>query len=124
MKLRSAMALTVLLLAPMVRTPSAFAHAALESTTPAKGAIVSTYTKQVSMTFGEEILVLKGKNPNSISVTNPEGVIVSTGVAKVSGMKISELLKTPLITGKYLVKYRVVSADGHVVSGSYNFSVK
>jgi methionine-rich copper-binding protein CopC len=108
----------------MVRTPSAFAHAALESTTPAKGAIVSTYTKQVSMTFGEEILVLKGKNPNSISVTNPEGVIVSTGVAKVSGMKISELLKTPLITGKYLVKYRVVSADGHVVSGSYNFSVK
>ena len=122
--MRSALVLAVLLVAPVASAPSASAHAALESTTPAKGAVVGKNTKQVSMIFGEEILVIKGKYPNSISVTNPQGVIVSTGVATVSGMKISESLKTPLIAGKYLVKYRVVSADGHVVSGSYNFSVK
>jgi copper resistance protein C len=122
--MRSALVLMALLIAPVASAPSASAHAALESTTPAKGAIVGKYTKQVSMIFGEEILVLKGKYPNSISVTNPQGVIVSSGVAMVSGIKISESLQTPLIAGKYLVKYRVVSADGHVVSGSYNFSVK
>jgi methionine-rich copper-binding protein CopC len=122
--MRSALVLAVLLVAPVASAQSASAHAALESTTPAKGAVVGKNTKQVSMIFGEEILVIKGKYPNSISVTNPQGVIVSTGVATVSGMKISESLKTPLIAGKYLVKYRVVSADGHVVSGSYNFSVK
>ena len=124
MKIRSVLVVAVLLFAPLASAPSAFAHATLESTIPAKGAVVGKSTKQVSMIFGEEILVLKGKNPNSISVTNPQGAIVSTGVAMVSGMKISETLKTPLIAGKYLVKYRVVSADGHVVSGSYNFSVK
>ena len=122
--MRSALVLAVLLVAPVASAPSASAHAALESTTPAKGAAVGKNTKQVSMIFGEEILVIKGKYPNSISVTNPQGVIVSIGVATVSGMKISESLKTPLIAGKYLVKYRVVSADGHVVSGSYNFSVR
>jgi len=76
------------------------------------------------MLFGEEILVLTGKNPNTISVTNQRGTVVSTGVAVVSGMKIWQSLKTPLQAGRYTVKYRVVSADGHVVSGSYTFTVK
>ena len=124
MKIRSVLVVAVLLFAPLTSAPSAFAHAALESTIPAKGAVVGKSTKQVSLIFGEEILVLKGKNPNFISVINPQGAIVSTGIAMVSGMKISESLKTPLSAGKYLVKYRVVSADGHVVSGSYNFSVR
>lgn len=108
----------------LANTPSASAHAALESTNPAKSAVVNKATSQVSMIFGEAILVLKGKNPNSISVTNPQGKIVSTGRAKISGMQISEALKTPLSAGKYTVKYRVVSGDGHVVTGSYNFTVK
>ena len=115
---------TVLFLLPILDSPVAHAHAALESTVPAKGAIVSKTTSQVSMLFGEDILVIKGKNPNSISVTDSKGKKVSTGVAVVSGTKISNGLKSPLATGKYTVKYRVVSADGHVVSGSYTFTVK
>lgn len=115
---------TVLFLLPILDSPVAHAHAALESTVPAKGAIVSKTTSQVSMLFGEDILVIKGKNPNSISVTDSKGKKVSTGVAVVSGTKISNALKSPLAAGKYTVKYRVVSADGHVVSGSYTFTVK
>jgi methionine-rich copper-binding protein CopC len=124
MKLRSIVLVLVLLAAPIASAPSASAHAALESTTPAKGAVVGKYTKQVSMIFGEEILQIKGKSPNSISVIDSDGKFVSIGAVKVSGMKISESLKTPLIAGRYIVKYRVVSADGHVVTGSYNFTVK
>jgi methionine-rich copper-binding protein CopC len=74
--------------------------------------------------FGEDILVLKGKNPNSISVTNSKGISVNAGETKVSGTTFLEALKSPLASGKYKVSYRVVSADGHVVSGSYSFNVK
>ena len=124
MKMKIVLALSALISLPILNSTPAHAHAALESTVPAKGAIVSTSTNRVSMVFGEDILVLKGKNPNAIVVTNPRGAVVSTGVALVSGTKISEALKTPLQAGKYTVKYRVVSADGHVVSGSYTFTVK
>ena len=124
MKLRSGLIVAAILAAPVASASSAFAHAALESTIPAKGEIVGKSTKLIELVFGEEILVIKGKNPNSISVINPQGKLVSIGAAQVSGMKISEALKSPLIAGRYRVNYRVVSADGHVVSGSYNFSVK
>jgi len=124
MKLRSSLLVSALIFIPILNSPAAHAHAALESTVPAKGTIVSTSTNRVSMLFGEEILVLTGKNPNTISVTNQRGTVVSTGVAVVSGMKIWQSLKTPLQAGRYTVKYRVVSADGHVVSGSYTFTVK
>ena len=124
MKLRNSILVCVLIFIPILNSPAAQAHATLVRTFPTKGAIVLTSTNRVSMLFGEDILVIKGKNPNSISVTDSKGKKVSNGVAVVSGTKISNVLKTPLAAGKYTVKYRVVSADGHVVSGSYTFSVK
>jgi methionine-rich copper-binding protein CopC len=76
------------------------------------------------MHFGEDILVIKGKNPNSILVSDSRGKKVSFGSTTISGAKISSALEAPLSPGKYTVKYRVVSADGHVVAGSYTFTVK
>lgn len=105
-------------------SPSAEAHAALESTSPAKGATVSKNTRQVSMVFGENILVLKDKNPNSLVVTDAQGKKVNKGNSVISGTKISSALSYPLKMGKYTVRYRVVSEDGHVVSGTYTFIVK
>jgi methionine-rich copper-binding protein CopC len=124
MKMRILLAISALISLSILNPSSAQAHAALVSTFPTKAAIVPTSTSRVSMLFGEDILVIKGKNPNSISVTDSRGMKVSTGVAIVSGTKISNALTAPLTAGKYTVKYRVVSADGHVVSGSYTFTVK
>jgi methionine-rich copper-binding protein CopC len=42
----------------------------------------------------------------------------------ISGTRATAKIKQTLATGKYTVKYRVVSEDGHVVNGSYFFSVK
>jgi methionine-rich copper-binding protein CopC len=124
MRIRNVLAATSILLTLIASAPAASAHAALESTIPAKGAIVSASTNRITMLFGEDILVIKGQNPNSITVSDSRGKKVSTGRVKISGMKISVALKAPLKTGGYKVNYRVVSADGHVVTGSYNFSVK
>ena len=124
MKLRIVILACAVSFLPIFNSDSAFAHAALESTTPAKGAVVAQSTNKVMMQFGEELLVLEGKSPNSIIVSDSHGKKVSTGRVTVSGAKISNALKAPLNPGKYTVKYRVVSADGHVVSGSYSFTVK
>ena len=124
MKIRISLLLSALFFLPILNSPAAQAHAALESTVPAKGAIVAKTTNKVTMNFGEDILVIAGKNPNSIVVSDSRGKKVSFGVATISGAKISSALKAPLSSGKYTVKYRVVSADGHVVAGSYTFTVK
>jgi methionine-rich copper-binding protein CopC len=123
-KLRTLTFSAAVLALAYMNAPTASAHAALESTKPAKGSVVSKTTNQVLLQFGEEILVFEGRNPNSISVTDSHGKAVTSGDVVVAGSNISRSLKTPLATGKYLVKYRAVSADGHVVTGSYTFSVK
>ena len=124
MKMRATLFGSLLSAAVILNVPTASAHATLESTQPAKGAVVSKSTKVVSLQFGEEILVLKGKNPNSISVLNGQGKPVTSGDVIISGTQISRNLVAPLASGKYTVKYRVVSADGHVVNGSYTFAVR
>ena len=124
MKLRASLLASALIFIPILNSPTAHAHAALESTTPAQGAIVAKTTKMIVMYFAEDILVLQGKNPNSIVVSDSRGKKVSFGSATIVGAKITTALKVPLSPGKYTVKYRVVSADGHVVAGSYSFTVK
>jgi len=124
MKLRISLLSSALIFIPILNSPVAHAHAALESTIPAKGAIVAKTTKMIVMRFAEDILVLQGKKPNSILVTNSSGKKVSLGNVTIVGAKITTALKVPLSPGKHTVKYRVVSADGHVVAGSYSFTVK
>jgi methionine-rich copper-binding protein CopC len=124
MKLRISLLTSALIFIPILNSPVAHAHAALESTIPAKGAIVAKTTKMIVMRFAEDILVLQGKKPNSILVTNSSGKKVSLGNVTIVGAKITTALKVPLSPGKHTVKYRVVSADGHVVAGSYSFTVK
>lgn len=124
MKLRTLFLSGVLVILTIQNLPSASAHAALEKTIPSKGSVVSKYTNQVSLFFGEDLLTIADKNPNSISVLDSHAKLVSQAGATVSGSKISTALATPLKSGRYIVKYRVVSADGHVVSGTYGFTVK
>jgi len=124
MKLRISLLTSALIFIPILNSPVAHAHAALESTIPAKGAIVAKTTKMIVMRFAEDILVLQGKKPNSILVTNSSGKKISLGNVTIVGAKITTALKVPLSPGKHTVKYRVVSADGHVVAGSYSFTVK
>ena len=85
---------------------------------------MAPFVQQVRQTRSKDVLVLQGKKPNSILVTNSSGKKVSLGNVTIAGAKITTALKVPLSPGKHTVKYRVVSADGHVVAGSYSFTVK
>jgi len=102
----------------------ASAHAELVSSTPAADEILTMAPDQVTLTFGEKLLVISGKATNTVEVTNSQGEVLSSDPASVSGSEITTTLDSQrMVDDKYTVTYRVVSADGHPVKGSYFFSI-
>jgi hypothetical protein len=57
----------------------------------------------------------------AMTVVGPDGNLWSTGEPKVDGAIISVGVRPLGPSGTYTVNYRVTSADGHVVSGSWAF---
>ena len=109
----------------MVNTASiAEAHSTLVSSVPKSGTTLGVVPNLVTLAFNEKLLVIPGEQPNSLTVANSSGQSITTGPLKINGSKISITLKSKKSTGKFTVAYRVVSADGHPISGKYFFTVK
>jgi methionine-rich copper-binding protein CopC len=98
------------------------AHSSLVSSNPAANATVVDFPMDVTLTFNEELLVVGADNPNKVEVIDEMGNLVS-GVAVVNGANVSVPVGING-NGPYKVKYRVVSKDGHVVEGDYQFNVE
>jgi copper transport protein len=101
---------------------TASAHAVLESTTPARGAVVAREPAQVVFRFGEPV---EG-NFGAVRVYDVRGNRVDQGDAFHPGGRGPDLgvhLRPGLPDGTYTATYRVVSADGHIVSSGVTFSI-
>lgn len=100
----------------------ASAHASLVETDPGTGAIVDAAPTEVSLRFNESVapamrrFTVLAPNGGSVDVDKPQ--------RRDGGKTYAQRLKPDLARGTYVVTYRVVSADGHPVSGSFTFSVK
>ena len=98
--------------------PAASAHDELTGTTPKNGATVTSAPSSLELTFAEKPLAVG----NQISVKAPDGS-TSKATPKVDGSTVS----APFAghgDGAYTVTWRVVSSDGHPISGSYAFTLK
>ncbi|AWZ05315.1 MULTISPECIES: copper resistance CopC family protein [unclassified Streptomyces] len=100
--------------------PAASAHTDLTSSTPADGATLDALPPGIRLTFSDEMSQEYAK----VALTAPDGSPAGTGDPLVDGKSASLVVKPGLPSGKYTVGYRVVSADGHPVSGSYSFTVQ
>jgi copper transport protein len=119
-RVRNALALlvTLALLAPA----AASAHARLEGTDPPQGAVVKQEPGAVVFTFDEPV---EG-NFGAVRVYDAKGDRVDEGDAfhpGGDGPKLGVHLKPGLPDGSYTATYRVVSADGHIVSSGFVFSI-
>ena len=101
--------------------PSTFAHSELVSSNPSAQITIPRLPEQIELKFNEELLNLG--SGNSISITTPSGEDIGMGETTTAGTKISRLLNTTSEVGTFVVKYRVASADGHVLNGSYTFNL-
>jgi copper resistance protein C len=101
-------------------TPAS-AHNALVSSSPAENATVQDSPTKIELVFDKP--VQKGEGLNTVSVTGPEKTGWKTGDVDVSGNKATASLDELGPAGEYRVKYRIVSADGHPVTGEVLFEL-
>ena len=97
------------------------AHSELVSSNPSASANIQQLPEQIELEFNEELLNLG--SGNSISIMTPSGEDIGMGDASTEGAKINRLLNTTSETGQFQVTYRVASADGHVLNGSFTFNL-
>ncbi|MGH3674614.1 MAG: copper resistance CopC family protein [Mycobacterium sp.] len=95
----------------------ASAHATRIATVPAEGAALNQGPERVSATFSEALQPAFA----AMTVVGPDGNLWSTGDPRVEGAVISVGVRPLGPAGTYTVNYRVTSADGHAVSGSWSF---
>lgn len=96
----------------------AAAHNVLVSSDPAEDASLAVGPERVSMTFDQ---YLQSGQVNQIAVTGPDGTQWARGPVTVEGTTASVAVAPLGPAGRYVVGYRVLSADGHAVSGEIPF---
>ncbi|MCP9448168.1 MAG: copper resistance protein CopC [Nitrospira sp.] len=102
--------------------PSAHAHSKLVKSEPPQRAVLSKSPEHVRLWFNEEIegdyatLVVLDAAKHPVTDLKPH---VAQDDAKSIILPLPELQP-----GKYSVKFRVLSVDGHVVESSFDFVVK
>lgn len=98
----------------------AFAHTDLVTGSPAEAASESRPPQTIKLTFSDEMTSRYAK----VALTAPDGEPGAAGAPQVTGRTVTLPVKPGLPAGSYTVGYRVVSADGHPVTGSYRFTVE
>lgn len=95
------------------------AHDVLEGSEPAAGSTVATAPDEMVLTYSDTIQQVGGK----VSVTGPDGAVVAEGEPTVAGTVASLDLPDDLAPGQYTATWRVVSSDGHPISGTTAFTL-
>jgi methionine-rich copper-binding protein CopC len=120
MRTRSLLALIVSLLALGAPALPASAHSELLQSTPADGEQLAEAPTQIELVFGEGVqqqggaIVVKG--PDGTRYDRPGSFVTDENVATVQVTRATD-------AGEYTVVYRVMSADGHVVDGTFSYEV-
>ena len=104
---------------------TASAHTVLIASNPSANSTIFQLPKQITLTFGDPLLVFGKYAINSVQVTNSAGKRITSAISIVKGGVLSSLFKVKnVIEGKFRVRFRVVAQDGHVVTGDFIFSIK
>ncbi|WP_018333081.1 copper resistance CopC family protein [Actinomycetospora chiangmaiensis] len=118
--LRPALVAALIGLLALVGAGPALAHAVLESSDPADGSSVATAPSRITLTFDEA----PTPDTATITVVGPDGTThYESGAPTSDGAKVSVGVAPLGAAGKYEIGYRVVSDDGHPVSGALSFTL-
>ena len=103
----------------VVATSNAFAHVKLESATPAINASVASQPKNITLNFGEEVMLMNVKLLDAQRKDIPLNYKITHDMKKSFDVAAPKLKK-----GKYTVVWTTMGADGHNMNGEYNFTIK
>lgn len=116
---------TLLALATLLgfATP-ALAHNTLTSSDPAKDAAIEVAPDKVTLTFDQAVQAGGSDRViNQVVVNGPGGTQWVKGPVEADGNVVTAALEPLGPKGEYKIGYRVLSADGHPVSGEIPFTL-
>ena len=111
--------LAATLVAQVVMADSAAAHAELVSTTPSNGERLDRSPARVTLEFTESVRLLDG----GLKLLDANGETVPAPEPVVENGSVRWPMPASLPDGAYLVNWRVISGDGHPISGAFSFGV-
>ena len=99
----------------------ASAHDQLLSTDPQDGSTVATLPKAVTLTFNDTVQDA-GADANQVKVMDASCTVIDDGDLVITDNVVTQPISGSA-TGPVTVLWRVVSRDGHPVSGEFSFTV-
>jgi len=110
--------LALVLFALLASPAAAFAHAALQSASPAADSVNAAAPDRIELKFNEPVQLL------ALRLIDAAGQDRSPATApEVRDGQVLWRLADRLPDGRYLVSWRVSSLDGHIIGGSFTFAV-
>lgn len=97
----------------------AAAHDELLGSTPATGEALAAAPSDVSLRFSDEVLPLGA----AIVVSDADGADWTASAVSLEGDTVRAELRGEMPDGRYEVRWRVVSSDGHPITGLVPFTV-
>ena len=105
---------------PLVAVAPALAHSFLVDATPSSKDHVATPPKTIKLRFGGGVEPAYSK----LTIETPDGKVLAQGaVGKPNSPRELTLDAPDLPPARYIVRYRVLSTDGHIVEGNFEFTV-
>jgi methionine-rich copper-binding protein CopC len=112
----AALSLTLLLSAHGM----ALAHAIISESSPKAGEVVNRAPQEIVLRFNTRI----EKTLSRVTLTGPGDQLVSPLLAIPAAEPDRLVVKPPsLEAGVYLIRWKVLSADGHVTQGAFRFTL-
>lgn len=114
-------AIAVAFLALIGSATPAWAHNSLIGSTPRDGSSMAAGPNQIELKFDQPVQA--GQGLNSIAVIGPNNDHWEGGPAQVSSNVVTAPVRPLGPAGTYKVGWRILSADGHPVSGELTFTL-
>ena len=122
--LAAALTLALLLGAPPVTLPRAAAHAIVLESVPARDAVLDRAPERVILRFNSKIEKRLSRITLATGKQAPVPVSILTDGADVDQQPDRLIVPLrPLPPGGYVLRYKVLSADGHITEGALKFTV-
>jgi len=110
------------LLALSISLPAS-AHDEVLSVSPEAGSTIQAGARDIVIEISGTPLALEDGSGNEISITLPDGNLLYSGCLVIQGN--AGLLPVDLDQpGEYKISWRMVSSDGHPISGEFSFRVE
>ena len=120
--LRAALALVFALACGFAAAPRVLAHAIVLESSPTHDAALTESPGRIILRFNSRIEAALSR----VTIETANGKAIALPAARDTGSEVNRLVVPvgPLAPGTYIVRYRVLAADGHVTEGALRFSVK